>query len=74
MHKCPELMDPFHAGRNVYRQASVSGIDRRTCDRPGRRGEDRLGEGGREGVCYRRNMDVPSCIDIEKDENEEYKE
>lgn len=60
-------MRHHHAGRSVYRQASVSGNDRRTCDRPGRRGEDRPpDEGDREDICYRRDMDVPSCIDIEK--------
>lgn len=64
---------PFscHVGRSVYRQASVSESDRRTCDRPGPHGRYGPDERAHESTCYRLNMDVPSWIDMGKSENEE---
>lgn len=49
---CPWLKHHYHAGRSVYRQASVIEIGRRTYGRPGRRGEDGPAEAGRDEVCY----------------------
>lgn len=56
---CPWLMCHYHAGRSVYRQASVIEIDRRTCGRLGHRVEDRPAEMGRNDACYRLDMDAP---------------
>jgi hypothetical protein len=68
---CPSLKHHFHAGRSVYRQASVSESDHRTCGRPGRPWEDIPAETVLNTVGFRPSKEAPSLKVVESVMNEE---